>query len=56
LVDELLWFCAPKVLGAEGLAAIVGPSPETPDDAPQFALADVTRLGDDVLLRLLPKR
>jgi diaminohydroxyphosphoribosylaminopyrimidine deaminase / 5-amino-6-(5-phosphoribosylamino)uracil reductase len=54
-VDELLWFVAPTLFGAEGFSAVIGPSPATPDVAPRFALMDVTRFGADVMLRLRPR-
>lgn len=53
LVDELRWYVAPIALGAGGTAALVGPSPESPEQAPRYALDGVERLGDDAVLTLV---
>ncbi|KMJ46133.1 5-amino-6-(5-phosphoribosylamino)uracil reductase [Xenorhabdus khoisanae] len=54
LVDELILYIAPKVLGnnARGLFAI--PELQRLSDAPEFALFDVKQVGPDVRLRLRP--
>ena len=53
LVDELLVYVAPKLLGSgRGLAALA-PLARL-DDAPRFAFVDVTRVGDDLRLLLRP--
>ncbi|MBV9889573.1 MAG: bifunctional diaminohydroxyphosphoribosylaminopyrimidine deaminase/5-amino-6-(5-phosphoribosylamino)uracil reductase RibD [Rhizobacter sp.] len=55
LVDELLVYVAPKLLGGgRGLAAIA-PLARL-DDAPGFAFVDVERVGDDLRLRLRPRQ
>lgn len=53
LVDEIAWFVAPIALGAGGAAALVGPSPATPELARRYRLDQVERVGDDALLTLL---
>ena len=54
LVDELLVYVAPKLLGSgRGLAAIA-PLARL-DDAPGFAFVDVARVGDDLRVRLRPR-
>lgn len=51
LVDQLLVFCAPKLVGdAAALPAVSGLSCATMDDALPLELINVERLGDDVLL------
>ncbi|WP_086111462.1 bifunctional diaminohydroxyphosphoribosylaminopyrimidine deaminase/5-amino-6-(5-phosphoribosylamino)uracil reductase RibD [Xenorhabdus beddingii] len=54
LVDELILYLAPKVLGnsARGLFAI--PELQKLSDAPEFTLFDVKQVGPDVRLRLRP--
>jgi len=53
LVDELLVYVAPKLLGSgRGLAALA-PLARL-DDAPRFAFVDVARVGDDLRLLLRP--
>ncbi|MCC8379491.1 bifunctional diaminohydroxyphosphoribosylaminopyrimidine deaminase/5-amino-6-(5-phosphoribosylamino)uracil reductase RibD [Xenorhabdus sp. PB30.3] len=54
LVDELILYIAPKVLGnsARGLFAI--PELQKLLDAPEFTLIDVQQIGPDVRLRLKP--
>ncbi|PHM66359.1 bifunctional diaminohydroxyphosphoribosylaminopyrimidine deaminase/5-amino-6-uracil reductase [Xenorhabdus stockiae] len=54
LVDELILYIAPKVLGnsARGLFAI--PELQKLSDAPEFTLIDVQQIGPDVRLRLKP--
>ncbi|WP_340622223.1 bifunctional diaminohydroxyphosphoribosylaminopyrimidine deaminase/5-amino-6-(5-phosphoribosylamino)uracil reductase RibD [Xenorhabdus siamensis] len=55
LVDELILYIAPKVLGnsARGLFAI--PELQKLSDAPEFTLLDVQQVGPDVRLRLRPR-
>ncbi|PHM69598.1 bifunctional diaminohydroxyphosphoribosylaminopyrimidine deaminase/5-amino-6-(5-phosphoribosylamino)uracil reductase RibD [Xenorhabdus kozodoii] len=55
LVDELILYIAPKVLGnsARGLFAI--PELQKLSDAPEFSLFDVQQIGPDVRLRLRPR-
>ncbi|PJJ97101.1 riboflavin biosynthesis protein RibD [Lysobacteraceae bacterium NML03-0222] len=54
LVDELLLYLAPSVLGDEGRGLFAGLGLERLTDAPRFAFHDVTRLGNDLRLTLLP--
>jgi diaminohydroxyphosphoribosylaminopyrimidine deaminase/5-amino-6-(5-phosphoribosylamino)uracil reductase len=51
LVDELLVYLAPKLLGEGREMAAIGRL-ETLDEAQPWAFTDVTRLGDDVRLML----
>ncbi|PHM40002.1 bifunctional diaminohydroxyphosphoribosylaminopyrimidine deaminase/5-amino-6-uracil reductase [Xenorhabdus mauleonii] len=55
LVDELILYIAPKVLGdsARGLFSI--PELQKLSDAPEFTLFDVQQIGPDVRLRLRPR-
>jgi len=55
LVDELVWFMAPKLIGAEGVPAIGALGLARLADAPSFAIARVRRLGDDVLVEARPR-
>jgi diaminohydroxyphosphoribosylaminopyrimidine deaminase/5-amino-6-(5-phosphoribosylamino)uracil reductase len=48
LVDELLWYRAPSVMG-DGLGAVGGLGLALLSDMPRFARQDTLRLGDDVL-------
>ena len=53
LVDELLVYVAPRLLGSgRGLAALA-PLARL-DDAPGFTFVDVARVGDDLRLLLRP--
>ncbi len=55
LVDELVLYMAPKLLGddARGLCKLPGLSALS--QAPEFKLADVQQVGNDLRLRLLPQ-
>ncbi|MEU8223853.1 bifunctional diaminohydroxyphosphoribosylaminopyrimidine deaminase/5-amino-6-(5-phosphoribosylamino)uracil reductase RibD [Kribbella sp. NPDC048915] len=53
LVDQIVAYVAPAVLGA-GYAAIGDLGAESIDHLRRFKLADVSRLGDDVRLTLVP--
>jgi diaminohydroxyphosphoribosylaminopyrimidine deaminase/5-amino-6-(5-phosphoribosylamino)uracil reductase len=55
LVDELVLYVAPHLLGDGALPlARLGPF-ATMAERPEFAFADVRRVGDDLRLTLLPK-
>ena len=56
LVDELIVYLAPKVLGdtAQGLLAL--PPLEALSQAPQFSLREVRQIGDDLRLTLQPQQ
>ena len=49
LVDRMVWFRAPQVIGGDGTAAIAGFGVARLAEARRFALVDVARLGDDVV-------
>jgi diaminohydroxyphosphoribosylaminopyrimidine deaminase/5-amino-6-(5-phosphoribosylamino)uracil reductase len=53
LVDRIVAYVAPAVLGS-GYAAVGDLGAESIDHLRRFKLADVTRLGDDVRLTLVP--
>ncbi len=55
LVDELLVYLAPKLLGRDAREMFSMPEPLKLADAPQFDLHDVTRLGEDVRIILRAK-
>ncbi|MGY2797056.1 diaminohydroxyphosphoribosylaminopyrimidine deaminase / 5-amino-6-(5-phosphoribosylamino)uracil reductase [Ewingella americana] len=55
LVDELIVYMAPKLLGENGRALCVLPSLQSLSDAPQFTLSDVRQVGADLRLRLKPQ-
>ncbi len=54
LVDELIVYMAPKLLGENGRALCVLPGLQSLSDAPQFTLSDVRQVGPDLRLRLKP--
>jgi diaminohydroxyphosphoribosylaminopyrimidine deaminase/5-amino-6-(5-phosphoribosylamino)uracil reductase len=54
-VDELLVYVAPRLLGQGRALAALGPF-ETLAQSLDFRIVDVTRLGDDLRLRLRPLR
>lgn len=54
LVDELIVYMAPKLLGENGRALCVLPGLQHLGDAPQFTLSDVRQIGPDLRLRLKP--
>jgi len=55
LVDELLLYLAPKLLGHQGLPLVMLPELTDLQDALGFAVAGVQRLEDDLRLRLRPR-
>lgn len=55
LVDELIVYMAPKLLGENGRALCVLPGLQSLSDAPQFTLSDVRQVGSDLRLRLKPQ-
>lgn len=55
LVDELIVYMAPKLLGENGRALCVLPGLQSLSDAPQFILSDVRQVGADLRLRLKPQ-
>jgi diaminohydroxyphosphoribosylaminopyrimidine deaminase/5-amino-6-(5-phosphoribosylamino)uracil reductase len=54
LVDELLWFAAPKLLGSDGKPAIAALGVGRLAAVPSFAIARVRRFGPDLLLEAHP--
>lgn len=52
LVDELIIYMAPKLLGEQGRALCVLPDLQHLADAPQFTLSDVRQVGSDLRLRM----
>ena len=54
LVDELLWFAAPKLLGADARPAIGALGLARVAAAPAFAIARVRRFGPDLLVEAHP--
>ncbi|QTL40532.1 bifunctional diaminohydroxyphosphoribosylaminopyrimidine deaminase/5-amino-6-(5-phosphoribosylamino)uracil reductase RibD [Xenorhabdus budapestensis] len=55
LVDELILYIAPKVLGNNARGLFVIPELQKLSDAPEFTLMDVKQVGPDVRLRLRPR-
>ena len=54
LVDALVVFAAGVLIGAEGIPALAALGVERLADAPRFKLADVQKIGADVMQRWLP--
>lgn len=54
LVDELILYIAPKLLGDTARGLINLPELAHLSDAPKFEFTEVTKVGDDVRLRLRP--
>ncbi|EIC82782.1 bifunctional diaminohydroxyphosphoribosylaminopyrimidine deaminase/5-amino-6-(5-phosphoribosylamino)uracil reductase RibD [Serratia sp. M24T3] len=54
LVDELIIYMAPKLLGDNGRALCVLPGLESLTDAPAFEFSDVRQVGPDLRLRMKP--
>lgn len=55
LVDELLLYVAPRLLGDEARPLLAGLAPASLDAAPAFQLVDTLQLGADLRLRLHPR-
>jgi diaminohydroxyphosphoribosylaminopyrimidine deaminase/5-amino-6-(5-phosphoribosylamino)uracil reductase len=55
LVDELLLYIAPKLLGPAARSLVELPQLRELADAPAFTLIDMQQLGEDVRLRLRPR-
>jgi diaminohydroxyphosphoribosylaminopyrimidine deaminase / 5-amino-6-(5-phosphoribosylamino)uracil reductase len=55
LVDELLLYIAPKLLGPQGRPLVNLPELQSLQDAWGFSLFDAKRFGDDLRLRMRPK-
>lgn len=54
LVDELILYQAPKLLGADALPLCLLPRLARLDDAPAFTLLDIRQVGPDICLCLKP--
>jgi len=54
LVDELLVFVAPRVLGGGRSKPVVGGKGWRIEKCPGFRFVESRKMGDDMLLRLLP--
>lgn len=54
LVDELIVYMAPKLLGDNGRALCELPGLQHLKDAPEFVFSDVRQIGPDLRLRLKP--
>lgn len=54
MVDRLHVHLAPVLLGESGRPLVAGPWATTLEGAPRFALRDVERVGDDVLVTYVP--
>ena len=50
IVDKVLCFCAPKLIGGEGLPMIGDLGVTRMSDCPQLRITDIERLGEDVLV------
>ncbi|WP_159564935.1 bifunctional diaminohydroxyphosphoribosylaminopyrimidine deaminase/5-amino-6-(5-phosphoribosylamino)uracil reductase RibD [Budvicia diplopodorum] len=55
LVDELILYIAPKLLGDDALGLCKLPGLNTLSQAPVFTLKEVRQIGDDIRLSLLPQ-
>jgi diaminohydroxyphosphoribosylaminopyrimidine deaminase/5-amino-6-(5-phosphoribosylamino)uracil reductase len=49
LIDRLVWFRNPRLIGGDGLAAVAGLGVETLGDAPAFRRMSIELLGDDMM-------
>lgn len=49
LVDRLVWFRAARMIGGDGLAALVGFGVDRLSQTPRFGRVDVSTVGDDVM-------
>jgi diaminohydroxyphosphoribosylaminopyrimidine deaminase/5-amino-6-(5-phosphoribosylamino)uracil reductase len=55
LVDELVLYLAPRLLGADGRALVGLPAIGRIEDGPRFRFADMRRFGDDLRIIALPR-
>jgi diaminohydroxyphosphoribosylaminopyrimidine deaminase / 5-amino-6-(5-phosphoribosylamino)uracil reductase len=55
LVDRLLMYVAPTLLGTDALPGFATAGPRTMTSAQRWQLVDVARLGDDVRLTYEPE-
>ena len=54
LLDELLWYLAPNLLGPDARPGISFPPLTSMQARPEFGVTDCTRIGSDVRLTLMP--
>lgn len=52
LVDEIVLYVAPKLMGAGARSLVAMPDFQTMDQVPNFTMSDVRRVGDDLRLTL----
>ena len=55
LVDEVLWFAAPKLLGGDGRPALAALGVAKLADAPTLEISQVRRIGADLLIEAHPR-
>lgn len=55
LVDKLTIFYAPRLIGADGIPMVGALNVATMEEALQFYLEDVERIGEDVMLTFYPR-
>jgi len=55
LVDEIYWFIAPKIIGGEGLNGVAELGIQNMEQVKNFTLAEMRKLGDDLVLQLKAK-
>lgn len=53
IVNEIDVFVAPKIFGGDGKSPVEGYGVELPDEAYSFRLADLEKIGEDILLRYI---
>jgi diaminohydroxyphosphoribosylaminopyrimidine deaminase/5-amino-6-(5-phosphoribosylamino)uracil reductase len=49
LVDRIVWFRSPRVIGGDGIPAIAGFGLEQLANTPRFRISETTPVGDDVM-------
>ena len=55
LVDELLWFASPKLLGCDARPAVAALGVTRLGAAPAFAISHLRRFGSDLLIEAHPR-
>ncbi|MXP51379.1 bifunctional diaminohydroxyphosphoribosylaminopyrimidine deaminase/5-amino-6-(5-phosphoribosylamino)uracil reductase RibD [Pantoea sp. SoEX] len=56
LIDELIIYIAPKILGHNSISFCTLPGLNNLKDAPTFTYTDIKRIGNDIRLTLMPKK
>ncbi|MBI6550800.1 dihydrofolate reductase family protein [Xenorhabdus sp. VLS] len=54
LVDELLVYISPKLLGDQARPMVANICPESLELSPSLKLAEIVQIGTDIRLRFLP--